>query len=130
VQHLLCQTGFGGMSHEQNLASMRRFGEEVMPAFRRYHYPTLPALRVVITSASQAAAKVIDCGSGGRHCGRLPRLYPRLYACEACNDASSLIVDGSRSVSVSISLGYRARGPTGLMRRVVIYVTGLTHGYG
>jgi len=34
VQHLLCQTGFGDMSHEQNLASMRRFGEEVMPAFR------------------------------------------------------------------------------------------------
>jgi alkanesulfonate monooxygenase SsuD/methylene tetrahydromethanopterin reductase-like flavin-dependent oxidoreductase (luciferase family) len=33
VQHLLCQTGFGDMSHEQNLASMRRFGEEVMPAF-------------------------------------------------------------------------------------------------
>ena len=34
VGHLLCQTGFGDMSHEQNLASMRRFGEEVMPAFR------------------------------------------------------------------------------------------------
>jgi alkanesulfonate monooxygenase SsuD/methylene tetrahydromethanopterin reductase-like flavin-dependent oxidoreductase (luciferase family) len=34
VQHLLCQTGFGDMSHEQNLASMRRFGEQVMPAFR------------------------------------------------------------------------------------------------
>ena len=34
VQHLLCQTGFGDMSHEQNLVSMRRFGEEVMPAFR------------------------------------------------------------------------------------------------
>ena len=33
VQHLLCQTGFGDMS-EQNLASMRRFGEQVMPAFR------------------------------------------------------------------------------------------------
>ncbi len=33
VQHLLCQTGFGDMSHEQNLASMRRFGEQVMPAF-------------------------------------------------------------------------------------------------
>src|SRR4051794_8593041 len=33
VQHLLCQTGFGDMSHKQNLASMRRFGEEVMPAF-------------------------------------------------------------------------------------------------
>ncbi|MCA8929359.1 MAG: LLM class flavin-dependent oxidoreductase [Alphaproteobacteria bacterium] len=34
VRHLLCQTGFGAMSQEQNLASMRRFGEEVMPAFR------------------------------------------------------------------------------------------------
>jgi len=34
VQHLLCQTGFGDMSHQQNLASMRRFGEQVMPAFR------------------------------------------------------------------------------------------------
>lgn len=34
VRHLLCQTGFGDMSHEQNLASMRRFGERVMPAFR------------------------------------------------------------------------------------------------
>jgi hypothetical protein len=34
VQHLLCQTGFGDMGHDQNLASMRRFGEEVMPAFR------------------------------------------------------------------------------------------------
>jgi len=27
VRHLLCQTGFGAMSHEQNLASMQRFGE-------------------------------------------------------------------------------------------------------
>jgi hypothetical protein len=34
VQHLLCQTGFGDMSLEQNLASMRRFGQEVMPAFQ------------------------------------------------------------------------------------------------
>lgn len=34
VQHLLCQTGFGDMSHQQNLASMHRFGEQVMPAFR------------------------------------------------------------------------------------------------
>jgi hypothetical protein len=33
VRHLLCQTGFGEMSHEQNLLSMRRFGEQVMPAF-------------------------------------------------------------------------------------------------
>jgi alkanesulfonate monooxygenase SsuD/methylene tetrahydromethanopterin reductase-like flavin-dependent oxidoreductase (luciferase family) len=34
VRHLLCQTGFGDMSHELNLASMRRFGEQVIPAFR------------------------------------------------------------------------------------------------
>ena len=34
VQHLLCQTGFGDMSQAQTLASMRRFGEEVMPAFQ------------------------------------------------------------------------------------------------
>lgn len=33
VQHLLCQTGFGAMSHDRNIASMRRFGEKVMPAF-------------------------------------------------------------------------------------------------
>ena len=35
VQHLLCQTGFGAMGHKQNIASMRRFGEHVMPAFRQ-----------------------------------------------------------------------------------------------
>ncbi len=34
VRHLLCQTGFGAMSHDQNIASMRRFGEQVMRAFR------------------------------------------------------------------------------------------------
>ncbi len=34
VQHLLCQTGFGDMDHEQNIASMRRFGEEVMTHFQ------------------------------------------------------------------------------------------------
>jgi alkanesulfonate monooxygenase SsuD/methylene tetrahydromethanopterin reductase-like flavin-dependent oxidoreductase (luciferase family) len=34
VHHLLCQTGFGAMSHEQNIASMRRFGEHVMPSFK------------------------------------------------------------------------------------------------
>ena len=33
VRHLLCQTGFGAMSHISNIASMRRFGQEVMPAF-------------------------------------------------------------------------------------------------
>ena len=34
VRHLLCQTGFGDMSHERNIASMRRFGHDVMPAFQ------------------------------------------------------------------------------------------------
>jgi alkanesulfonate monooxygenase SsuD/methylene tetrahydromethanopterin reductase-like flavin-dependent oxidoreductase (luciferase family) len=34
VRHVLCQTGFGDMGHELMLASMRRFGEQVMPAFR------------------------------------------------------------------------------------------------
>ena len=34
IRHLLCQTAWGAMSHEQNIASMRRFGEHVMPAFR------------------------------------------------------------------------------------------------
>jgi alkanesulfonate monooxygenase SsuD/methylene tetrahydromethanopterin reductase-like flavin-dependent oxidoreductase (luciferase family) len=34
VRHLLCQTGFGAMGHDQNLTSMRRFGQEVMPAFQ------------------------------------------------------------------------------------------------
>jgi len=34
VRHLLCQTGFGDMSHEQTLRSMHGFGEQVMPAFR------------------------------------------------------------------------------------------------
>jgi alkanesulfonate monooxygenase SsuD/methylene tetrahydromethanopterin reductase-like flavin-dependent oxidoreductase (luciferase family) len=33
VRHLLCQTGFGAMDHVRNLASIRRFGLEVMPAF-------------------------------------------------------------------------------------------------
>jgi alkanesulfonate monooxygenase SsuD/methylene tetrahydromethanopterin reductase-like flavin-dependent oxidoreductase (luciferase family) len=33
VRHLLCQTGFGAMDHAQTIASMRRFGEQVMPAF-------------------------------------------------------------------------------------------------
>lgn len=35
VRHLLCQTGFGAMDHAQTIASMRRFGEQVMPAFAR-----------------------------------------------------------------------------------------------
>lgn len=34
IRHLLCQTAWGAMSHDQNIASMRRFGEHVMPAFR------------------------------------------------------------------------------------------------
>ncbi len=34
VRHLLCQTGFGAMGHDRILASIRRFGTEVMPAFR------------------------------------------------------------------------------------------------
>ena len=34
VRHLLCQTGFGAMPHDLNVASMRRFGEQVMPKFR------------------------------------------------------------------------------------------------
>ena len=34
VRHLLCQTGFGDMSHDAEPASMRRFGEQVMPSFR------------------------------------------------------------------------------------------------
>lgn len=32
--HLLCQMSFGGMPHDKTMASMRRFGEQVMPAFR------------------------------------------------------------------------------------------------
>ncbi len=31
--HLLCQMSFGGMTHDKMMASMRRFGEQVMPAF-------------------------------------------------------------------------------------------------
>ena len=34
VRHLLCQTGFGDMDHEQNISSMQRFGTQVMPSFR------------------------------------------------------------------------------------------------
>jgi alkanesulfonate monooxygenase SsuD/methylene tetrahydromethanopterin reductase-like flavin-dependent oxidoreductase (luciferase family) len=33
VHHLLCQTGFGAMDHTRIMASMHRFGEQVMPAF-------------------------------------------------------------------------------------------------
>ena len=34
VRHLLCQTGFGEMNHDRVMASTRRFGEQVMPAFQ------------------------------------------------------------------------------------------------
>ncbi len=34
VRHLLCQTGFGEMGHDLVMESTRRFGAEVMPAFR------------------------------------------------------------------------------------------------
>jgi alkanesulfonate monooxygenase SsuD/methylene tetrahydromethanopterin reductase-like flavin-dependent oxidoreductase (luciferase family) len=33
VRHLLCQTGFGDMAHDRIVATMRRFANEVMPAF-------------------------------------------------------------------------------------------------
>ena len=36
VRHLLCQTGFGEMEHGLVMASTRRFGEEVLPAFRAH----------------------------------------------------------------------------------------------
>jgi alkanesulfonate monooxygenase SsuD/methylene tetrahydromethanopterin reductase-like flavin-dependent oxidoreductase (luciferase family) len=34
VGHLLCQLSFGYLTHERIMASMRRFGEHVIPAFR------------------------------------------------------------------------------------------------
>ncbi|MCI0546073.1 MAG: LLM class flavin-dependent oxidoreductase [Candidatus Rokubacteria bacterium] len=34
VHHLLCQMSFGYLPHEKIMASMRRFGEQVIPAFR------------------------------------------------------------------------------------------------
>jgi hypothetical protein len=34
VQYLLCQISFGSMAHDKMLASMHRFGEQVMPALR------------------------------------------------------------------------------------------------
>ena len=33
VCHLLCQTGFGAMDADKHIASMRRFGQKVMPSF-------------------------------------------------------------------------------------------------
>jgi hypothetical protein len=34
IHHVLCQMSFGYLAHEKILASMRRFGDEVIPAFR------------------------------------------------------------------------------------------------
>jgi alkanesulfonate monooxygenase SsuD/methylene tetrahydromethanopterin reductase-like flavin-dependent oxidoreductase (luciferase family) len=34
VHHVLCQMSFGYLGHERIVASMRRFGEQVLPAFR------------------------------------------------------------------------------------------------
>jgi alkanesulfonate monooxygenase SsuD/methylene tetrahydromethanopterin reductase-like flavin-dependent oxidoreductase (luciferase family) len=35
VGHVLCQMSFGYLAHERIMASMRRFGEQVRPAFHR-----------------------------------------------------------------------------------------------
>jgi hypothetical protein len=34
VHHVLCQMSFGYLGHEKILASMQKFGDQVMPAFR------------------------------------------------------------------------------------------------
>lgn len=34
VHHVMCQMSFGDMAHDKIIASMRRFGEHVMPAFQ------------------------------------------------------------------------------------------------
>ena len=34
VRHVLAQMSFGYLGHERIMASMRRFGDEVLPAFR------------------------------------------------------------------------------------------------
>jgi alkanesulfonate monooxygenase SsuD/methylene tetrahydromethanopterin reductase-like flavin-dependent oxidoreductase (luciferase family) len=34
VHHVLCQMSFGYLGHDRILASMRRFGAHVLPAFR------------------------------------------------------------------------------------------------
>jgi alkanesulfonate monooxygenase SsuD/methylene tetrahydromethanopterin reductase-like flavin-dependent oxidoreductase (luciferase family) len=34
LHHLLCQMSFGGMTHDRIMASMQRFGTQVMPKFR------------------------------------------------------------------------------------------------
>ena len=33
-RHVLCQMSFGYVGHERIVDSMKRFGEQVMPAFR------------------------------------------------------------------------------------------------
>jgi len=60
VQHLLCQTGFGDMSHEQNLASMRRFGDP--DATWRSSTPLSPMVRFLSTSTGMlaGAAKAVS----------------------------------------------------------------------
>jgi alkanesulfonate monooxygenase SsuD/methylene tetrahydromethanopterin reductase-like flavin-dependent oxidoreductase (luciferase family) len=35
VQHVLCQTSFGDMAHDQVMTGMRRLAEEVMPSLRQ-----------------------------------------------------------------------------------------------
>jgi hypothetical protein len=32
--HVMCQASWGGLSHEKAMASLRRFGERVVPRFR------------------------------------------------------------------------------------------------
>lgn len=34
VRHVLCQMSFGYLGHERIVSSMKRFGEQVLPAFR------------------------------------------------------------------------------------------------
>jgi alkanesulfonate monooxygenase SsuD/methylene tetrahydromethanopterin reductase-like flavin-dependent oxidoreductase (luciferase family) len=34
VHHVMCQMSFGDMAHDKIIASMRRFGGHVIPAFR------------------------------------------------------------------------------------------------
>ena len=32
--HVMCQASWGGLAHDKVVASLRRFGEHVVPAFR------------------------------------------------------------------------------------------------
>jgi hypothetical protein len=32
--HVMCQASWGGLTHDKAVASLRRFGEHVAPAFR------------------------------------------------------------------------------------------------